>query len=236
MQIIVCDDIIQEALETVGYLQRYFEVNKTDSVKVDIVEKGEDLWAYKEIDLLFLDIELLNESGITLAKEVNQRYPDTMIVFVSSYPFYVTDAYRVSAVQFLVKPLQNDIFEQVMEQVMVQYQKRQAYYIRRCEGEPVLIRKNQIVFIKAQKRILTAWLENGKILEYYGTLSEEAKLLEAYGGVRCNKGYLVNLNYVQRLDRKGIVVKLMNGKVYTVPVGESMYDAVYTAYLKYMCE
>lgn len=236
MQIVVCDDITQEALETARHLQRYLETKKIGSITINIVDNGVELWRYKDIDLLFLDIELSNESGIALAKEVNQKSPNTMIIFVSSYPFYVTDTYRVDAVQFLVKPLQNDVFEQVMDQVMVQYQKKQAYYVRRCEGEPMSIRKNQIVFIKAQKRILNVYLANGKLLEYYGTLNEEAQLLEEYGVIRCHKGYLVNLNFVQRLDRKGIVVKLPDDKIYTVPVGESMYDAVYAAYLKFMCE
>lgn len=173
--------------------------------------------------------------GISIAEEVNRQQPETLIVFVSSYPYYVTDTYKVDAVQFLVKPLQQDVFTQVMEQVWRRYQAKHAYYVRRCEGEPMAIVKSQVVYIAAQKRILTAFLANGNKRQYYGTLAEEEQTLAETGFVRCHKSYLVNLNYVQRMDRKGIIVKFLNGQLETVPVGESLYHSVYTAYLKHIC-
>lgn len=235
MHIVICDDVEQDAEVTEHYLRDYFVQHQTIPLQIDIVHNGSELWKQDKIDLLFLDIELVGELGIALAEEVNRKYPDTLIIFVSGYPFYVTDTYRVNAVQFLVKPLQADVFLRVMDQVMAHYERKQDYYIRRCEGELTPIQKSQIVYIEAQKRILQVFMADGKQLQYYGTLSEEAQLLAPYGVVRCHKGFLVNLNYVQRIDRKGILVAIPNRKTYTIPVGESMYEAVYTAYLKHMC-
>lgn len=235
MHIVVCDDLEQDAQKTKHFLEAYFSQHHMILPKIDIVHTSKELWQQQPIDLLFLDIELAGELGISVAEEVNRQQPETLIVFVSSYPYYVTDTYKVDAVQFLVKPLQHDVFTQVMEQVWRRYQAKHAYYVRRCEGEPMAIVKSQVVYIAAQKRILTAFLANGNKRQYYGTLAEEEQTLAETGFVRCHKSYLVNLNYVQRMDRKGIIVKFLNGQPETVPVGESLYHSVYTAYLKHIC-
>lgn len=235
LHIVICDDIDEDAKVTKCYLCDYFMQHQMAHLQIDIVHNGRELWQQDKIDLLFLDIELNEEFGIALAEEMNRKSPDTLIIFVSGYPFYVTDTYRVDAVQFLLKPLQADSFMRVMDQVIDQYKRKQDYYIRRCEGEPTPIQKSQIVYIEAQKRILKVFMANGKQLQYYGTLGEEAQLLAPYGIVRCHKGFLVNLNYVQRIDRKGILVSIPNLKTHTVPVGESIYETVYIAYLKHMC-
>lgn len=234
MHIVICDDLEQDAQETKYFLETYFTQHQSELPQIDIVHTSSELWRQKQIDLLFLDIELAGELGIAVAEKVNRQYPDTLIIFVSSYPFYVTDTYKVEAVQFLVKPLQNDVFIQVMEQVLCRYKAKNAYYIRRCEGEPMAILKSQVVYIVAQKRILTAHLANEIIRRYYGTLAEEEQELTGNAFVRCHKSYLVNMNYVQHMDRKGMVVKFMNNQTKTIPIGESVYHAVNTAYLKYI--
>ena len=234
MHIVICDDLEQDAQETKYFLETYFTQHQRALPQIDIVRTSRELWQQKQIELLFLDIELAGELGIAVAEEVNRQYPDTLIIFVSSYPFYVTDTYKVKAVQFLIKPLQQDVFAQVMDQVLRCYKGKNAYYFRRCEGEQMAILKSQVVYIAAQKRILTAHLANGTMRRYYGTLAEEQQELAGNAFVRCHKSYLVNLNYVQRMDRKGIVVKFLNAQTKTIPVGESAYQSVYTAYLKHI--
>ena len=235
MHIVICDDLEADAKMTEEYLRKYCVQRNILQPQITIVCTGNELRKQKQIDILLLDIELDEESGIELAGEVNSTSPDTLIVFVSRYSFYVTDTYKVQTAQFLVKPLRQNIFEQVMDQVMLAYKKKQATYVRRCEGEPVMIRKDQVVFIESAKRILTAYLANGKGLSSYGTLNEEEQLLAEYAVVRCHKRYLVNLHYVKHLERDGITVEYSNGKKQQIPVGESMYQAVCAAHLQYIC-
>ncbi len=146
LHIVVCDDLEQDAQKTKYFLEAYFSQHHMILPKIDIVHTSKELWQQQPIDLLFLDIELAGELGISVAEAVNRQQPKTLIVFVSSYPYYVTDTYKVNAVQFLVKPLQQDVFTQVMEQVWRRYQAKHAYYVRRCEGEPMAIVKSQVVF------------------------------------------------------------------------------------------
>lgn len=235
MHIVICDDIEKEAKVTLQYVQKYHRKRALPFPQITIVKNGQELWQQKDVDVVLLDIELQQESGIELAEEINQIYPNVLVAFVSSYPFYVTDSYRVKAVQFLLKPLQEDMFDLAMEQILALYQEKQDYLIRRSEGEPMVIQKNQIVYVRSQKRILTATLASGKTRKYYGKLSDEEKLLQDYGIIKCHKSILVNLNYVRRVDRKGIIVELANGSEQKVPVSESLYQHVYQAYLKKLC-
>ena len=59
-------------------------------------------------------------------------------------------------------------------------------------------------------------------------------MLSEYGFIRCHRQYLVNLRYVYRMDRNAVTVILNGGIHQDIPIGESMYQAVYMTYLKYI--
>lgn len=236
MKIVICDDLEQEAQVTVQYLQAYYEQHNLPVPEIIMVCNGAELQEEKNIDLLFLDIELKEESGIALAAEINQNSPNTLIVFVSNYPYYVTDAYHVEAAQFLVKPLNFTVFQREFAHILARYEAKKANFTRKYNGEVFLFQKDQVVYIESRKRVLFVLLANGKQQKYYGKIGEEAQLFAGSGIVRCHKSFLVNLAYIRKVNRDGIIVQLPNQKEVIVPVGECFYDMVCNAFLEYLCE
>ncbi|KAF1281165.1 response regulator, partial [Lactiplantibacillus plantarum] len=69
---------------------------------------GLKLLVTKQIDLLFLDIDLNNENGFTLANEINQLAKPPLVVFATAYDNYAVDAFNINAIDYVLKP-----FEQV---------------------------------------------------------------------------------------------------------------------------
>ena len=57
------------------------------------------------VDVAFLDIEMPGMSGLSLAKELKDLYPDLHVVFVTSYSQYAVDAFALHATGYLLKPV-----------------------------------------------------------------------------------------------------------------------------------
>lgn len=235
MRIAICDDIKDDAMGTYAQLKRYYTERQLPIPPVSHVTNGNDLRKIGQVDLLFLDIELKSESGIALAAEINRTYPDTIVVFVSSYPFYVTDAYNVNAAQFFVKPLQYEIFQREYDRLLKRYETIQDVFKRKIIklGE-IELRKSDIVYIESYKRILIAHTVDKKIYEYYGKISDEEQFFEDTAIIRCHRGYLVNLAHVLSMNRDGIYVQFADGSTTDVPVSESSYDTVRSKFVRYI--
>lgn len=235
MRIVICDDIKDEAMVTYQYIKRYYTECQLPVPPVLHVTNGTDLRKIGAMDLLFLDIELGEESGITLAAEINRTYPDAIIVFVSSYPYYVTDAYNVQAAQFFVKPLQYEIFQREYERLLKRYETVQNAFMRKdIELGETILHKSDIVYIESYKRVLTAHTVDKKSYSYYGKIGDEEQFFEDSTITRCHRGYLVNLTHVLNLNRDGIVVKFFDGSTDTIPVSESAFDTVRSKFIQYI--
>ena len=64
------------------------------------------------VDIAFLDIQLGQTSGLTLAEELGKIRPRTNIIFLTAYADYMPDAWRLHASGFLLKPLDTDALRQ----------------------------------------------------------------------------------------------------------------------------
>lgn len=235
MKIVICDDIKEDALVIYRHLKRYYSEQHLPFPQILHVTNGTDLRKIEQIDLLFLDIELQSESGIALAAEINCTQPNAIVVFVSSYPFYVTDAYHVQAAQFFVKPLQYEIFQREYHRLLKRYDTIQDIFTRKiiAMGEMEL-HKSDIVYIESFKRILSVHTTLKNNYQYYGKISEEEEFLNGTTIVRCHRGYLVNLAHVLSITRNGIYVQFADGSTTDIPVSESLYHTVHHAFMQYI--
>ncbi|MDO5559233.1 MAG: response regulator [Oscillospiraceae bacterium] len=65
----------------------------------------------RELKLAFLDVEMPGMSGIELAAWIKKKFPRVVIIFVSAYPQYTLDAFKVHAAGYLVKPISKEMLE-----------------------------------------------------------------------------------------------------------------------------
>ncbi|MFR6291690.1 MAG: LytR/AlgR family response regulator transcription factor [Peptococcaceae bacterium] len=234
MNIVICDDIVTEAETTAAFVQRYYQQRNLPLPQITLVQTGQQLRAQQAIDLVFLDIELAQESGIALAAELNRTSPATIVVFVSSYPVYVTDAYTVNAAQFFVKPLREDVFQQEFTRILQRCQTAQEQFTRKCNGEDVILHRRDIVYICSYKRVLKVFLSNSDTLEYYGKISDEEQFFAGSSIIRCHKSYLVNLDYVYGFDAAKIIMQFPDKQQQEICIGENWRKTVKSAFLHYL--
>lgn len=69
-------------------------------------------------DLVFLDIEMPEMNGLQMAARLRELREDIEIIFVTAYPQYALDAFRVSAIDYLVKPVEPDMLHRTLERVL----------------------------------------------------------------------------------------------------------------------
>lgn len=236
MRIVICDDIKEDAIATVECLKAYYRQHQLPTPQVTIVSTGTELRKINQIDILFLDIELKRESGIELASEINRISPKTMIVFVSSFPFYVTDAFHVNATQFFVKPVQYELFQREFTRLLNRYEAMQDTFIRKIGHDEIEFRKADIVYMESRKRILIVHTLDGKSFQYYGKISDEEQFFAGTSIIRCHRGFLVNLAHIVNVTRNGVTVKFSNDTTDIIAVGNTWYDYTRTKFLQYISQ
>ena len=123
MNIAICDD--EENIRI--YIRKLIQKQET-FCKITEFSSGKELLEFQdetnaeEIDILFLDISMGDEDGMTVAKQLRSQMESKkeavwgslpLLIFVTGYPEYMQEAFSVNAFQYIVKPIQESNFEQV---------------------------------------------------------------------------------------------------------------------------
>ena len=227
LQIAVCDDEQRMGEYVKQLIEKRLGTN--DSYKVSVFSSGRQLLdASTQFDIFFLDIDLKDINGIDMARQLRQN-SGAVIVFVTALKEYVFDAFDVQAFQYLLKPIDEKKFFQVLDRAL-----------RECghgKSEPLVIRvkgvyrnipKDNIIYAENEARKVILHLKEEQIT-YYAKMSE----LEIFLGnqfFRCHRGYLVNLKEVSGYDTGN--VQLKNGE--TILMAKQKYSEFVTAYMEFL--
>lgn len=198
MKIAICDDdnIICTYIEKV--ILSYAE-NAKQKVEIDIFNSGQSLFRNMERDteLLFLDIELKDWTGIEIGHFLREKQNNLQIVFISAYPEYALELFKVRPMDFLVKPFtEKDIIE-----VVETYKKCcgtarpwLSYQIgRRIER----MNYDEILYLSSNLRKVMIHRIDGKNEEVYGKLDEFFLKLPPKMFWQIHKSYVVNVRCVR---------------------------------------
>jgi two-component SAPR family response regulator len=96
-------------------------------------ENALEIIRQNQIQVLFLDIEMPNLSGIELAKELQKKYPKLNVIFVTGHPEYAYQAHKVHCCGFLTKPVEEQDLIEELERLRPENQRFSVKY-----GKPVL--------------------------------------------------------------------------------------------------
>lgn len=104
IKIAVCDDDYSSINKNIDYIKKY-ESEKNIPMSIDPYQSGEELLCSKKsYDLIFLDVEMGNLSGIDTAEKIRELDTHVQIVYITNYSKYWKTAYKVHAFDFLEKP------------------------------------------------------------------------------------------------------------------------------------
>lgn len=165
------------------------------------------------LDLLFLDIDLGDETGIEAAAWVARNYPDTIIIFVTGHREFAEEAFEVEALGYLVKPYDIKKMENVLKKAMNLLGERAvkepaAEIIITDENIKKKISLQDILYVERQqsKSIIKTKQKEYQVYETITSLRE--RLGDSF--IRINQGEIVNNNMIKEI--KGNTAYLKNGK------------------------
>lgn len=224
---IIADDepIARQILE--GYVNDipYLKITASCKNAFEVME----VLQQEEIDLLFLDINMPKLSGLGLLKTLRQK---PKVIITTAYAEYAVEGFELEVTDYLLKPFSLERFLQAVMKVRKTEQK-QPDTLAIPAG-----RKEQVLFVKSDKKIIRLSMNEIHYVEAYGnyikiyapqmlltaqTLSEFLERLPAQF-LRIHKSFVVNFDYLKLIDGNQIVLqngtKLSIGKSYRKSVLE----------------
>ncbi len=121
------------------------------------------------VDFALLDVKMNGMDGIELGRRLRQLYPNTIIVYVSSYPEYFSDAYRsVRADYYMLKPYRDEDVQDVLARVeLLSHRQKKRVQIRTFGRFDIFIDGAPIRFSNAKAKELLALCvdRNGGIVQ-----------------------------------------------------------------------
>jgi len=189
------------------------------------IKEGLDLINTKELDLVFLDVEMPFGNAFDLLDQLPNRNFET--VFVTAYNQYALDALNAHAAYYLMKPISIDELIKAVVYVSEIREKEKTIgdriltpKLNKVDGKISLpqqdgfqvLNVSDILYCKADDNYTELYLEKKKIL-VSKTLKYFEDALSEYTFARIHKSYLVNVNEVVQYKRgKGGSVVISNGK------------------------
>ena len=178
----------------------------------------------KDIDLLFLDIQMPELNGLEFSKMVDMH---TRIVFTTAFDRYAIDGYKVNALDYLLKPISYVDFLQAANKAvqwfeLLQQSKEeiQSIFVK-SEYKLVQIELSKILYIEGLKDYLKIYEEDSpKPILSLMSMKAMEELLPASRFMRVHRSYIVQKNKIRIIDRGRIVF----GKNY-IPISDSYKQA-----------
>ena len=196
---IIVDDepMAREILET--YLQRINTINLVKSCKN--VAEAIEITSKVAIDLILLDINMPEISGLTFAKIIDKNIK---VIFTTAHREYAVDGFDIQAVDYLLKPISFERFQQGIhkylstQKVLISEIKNQedkeenTFVFVRSDRKMVKINFDDIVYIESLSDYLKIHLSN-KIIVIRETISNMEAKLDKRKFIRIHRSFIISL-------------------------------------------
>lgn len=157
-------------------------------------------------DLVFMDIELPDISGLQACYRIREQDEKIVIIFVTNMAQYAVKGYEVDALDFMVKPVNYYGIKMKMKKALKQILARQDSFVcLNYSGGMKRVSVNDILYVEIISHRLL-YHTYGETIELSGTLSGVENDLKGHSFSRCNSCYLVNLSKVSGIDYDNVLV------------------------------
>ncbi|MDD2970757.1 MAG: LytTR family DNA-binding domain-containing protein [Lachnospiraceae bacterium] len=202
----ICDDD-QCLLEDIkAYLLEYGE-RVSEAYEIHTFQNAEELFRFftrrHQLDLLFMDIELEDESGIKVAEKVNKVVPDCQITYLSNYLHYATEVYDTKHCYYIVKNEYQEKIPKVIERVR-EYQRKTFLAVKTGTASQMIAIRDIIYLEREKKTTHIHWMKG--ITDTRENLEELLARISAPFFVRCHNSYAVSLLHVKVYKRQEILL------------------------------
>ena len=212
IKIAVCDDEESFRSQISKIVREYFEEDHKTILLLEYKEGAELLNAHIRFDIIFLDIEMPQYSGIETAVKLRELGVYSKIIFVTNYSNYKNHAYKVHAFDYITKPIDSKIIYRVLEAAI-------NFLNNEIEKPKVAFKtKEGIVTLKLDDIFYFEYLSRQVIIKsskgiFHATykLSEVYEKMKKYNFESPHKSYIVNLLHIKCIEKFDVLID--NGQI-----------------------
>ena len=206
--IIICDANQEQREELQHYLE---DVCKELEILSKFIhfETGEQLLnSYTlDIDLVVLDIHLQGMDGMQTARRLREVDGDVDIIFISESRSYMQEGYEVGAKRYLTRPIhKDDLKKQIKQCIKEKLMKKEEYIWIKSGYSAYKIPVHNILYAETYGRKVNIHTKN-KMYDTHISLAEIEGLINEKQFFRCHRGYLINLQYVEGIEKEHVIIK-----------------------------
>ncbi len=228
-RIAVCDDNQADVFYVSRLIKKWAAENNVTVHLEDFPSAEAFLFHYEEeknFDILFLDIEMGEISGMALAKKIREMDSGIPIIFVTGYMDYIADGYEVEALHYLLKPVTEEKIGSVLVRAVERQKHREKSVYLPSNGSMVLIPISKIRYLEVRKNYVTIhWDEDITVKKTLGELEKE--LDDSF--FRTGRSFIVNLRFVSKITKWQVILK--DGVV--IPLSRNLYENINRAMIDY---
>ncbi|MFD2629843.1 LytR/AlgR family response regulator transcription factor [Oceanobacillus kapialis] len=203
IQVLVVDDERYAREELIHLLKDFNGIEV-----IGEAESGEDAIVKSlslKPDVVFLDIEMPKMNGMEAAKALQELKKAPYIIFATAYPQFAAEAFRLEALDYLLKPYEEEQLEQTISRVQKQFshmdnapQAASGKLSIETDGEIHYLHPRDILYLAREEKF-TKIITANKEYQVRTTLKELEGRLTGYNFFRIHKSYVVNLSYVNMI-------------------------------------
>lgn len=212
MDIAICDDCQTDALLARDIIKKSL---KDIHISADIVcyNCAEDIeskiFEHKEpLDILILDIDMPEVSGMKLAEELRANNMNLIIIFLTNHDEFVFKAIEFQPFRYIRKIKMNIEMPLAIQAAVKIIQMQQDKYIllHTYDGN-IQVALSEIIYFEADKRKTDVHLNNNKILSVYNNITELSEMLASDKFIMIHRCCGVNIDFIKILKKDILVLQ-----------------------------
>lgn len=211
-------------------------INSINDIKIDIIDSFDSGSSFLSVidekyDIVILDIDMPYMGGFEVARELRDRYSDTLIMFYTAHEQYVFKSFEFQPFRYIRKEMAENELPFALKCALMQLNKSDNKTILLKTSEfDIKINVNTIVCFEKYKHNIEILTVSDSVYIVRNTLSEFCNMINNSNFIYAHKSAVVNLKYIKKVTTTDIILE--NDR--KIPISRRNYNSVKLAFSKYI--
>lgn len=226
---IIIDDELDVRNDIREKIVTYFKNNINIIAEAGSVSKGVEVIEKHKPDLLFLDIELTGGTSFDLLQRIN--HTNFQIIFITGFNNHAIKAIKVGALDYILKPVDDDEFKKAVNKVFKQLTKNNSVenfinvstdYFKGIKNKRIVLKtlnthhiifEDDIIYCNSEGNYTTFYMVNREKILISKSMKKVEEIVTLNIFLKCHQSYLVNVNYIEKYISDGFLILKNNIKI-----------------------
>lgn len=184
--------------------------------------------------IFILDVIMPKLNGLETATKIKNYNPNANIVFLTTTPDFVFDAFDVTPINYLLKGKDDKKLLTILDEILVKRNSliNKDNFIYHTKNNVISIPNEDIIYFEVFHRIITIHRAKDPRYDFYCSLKELENIIDKNRFIKIYRSFIVNMQYIKRINNRE--VELKNGMI--LPISRDLYNEVKTTFTNYLNE